>query len=298
MSLRSACDTTIMLVHLDVSIDFLRKNALYIDWGAFCRDNKLTSELITALGIYMPQNEVSARIDLGDTDLVASCADLLNWDMITLRAVNTKFLRGKHAFISTFYSLLDWDIITLDHTASREFVNKWAEHLNWSFISYKNFSLAMFRKHAARIDWLRLVTTYELSPYEMRVLDPYLPWNLVAKYQVLDERIIEDKCEELNWAHVSEYQPLSLKFIKKHKDTFSLASLLRNKHLTSLHADIRNIYEAVVQIDAVECSEPCPICRDTGGAFGKLVCGHVYHTECIQAWIKISSTCPLCRQHI
>lgn len=42
----------------------------------------------------------------------------------------------------------------------------------------------------------------------------------------------------------------------------------------------------------------CPICCDTGGAFGRLVCGHVYHVNCIRSWVCRQPTCPMCRQNI
>ena len=40
----------------------------------------------------------------------------------------------------------------------------------------------------------------------------------------------------------------------------------------------------------------CPICFTELCATDKyLPCKHAFHTECIDAWLKCASTCPLCR---
>lgn len=48
--------------------------------------------------------------------------------------------------------------------------------------------------------------------------------------------------------------------------------------------------------------EQCSICLDTfklGGRVHKTPkCGHSFHTQCIDQWIKQSNSCPLCRQEL
>lgn len=44
----------------------------------------------------------------------------------------------------------------------------------------------------------------------------------------------------------------------------------------------------------------CAVCLaelGDGGAAARLVpgCGHGFHVECIEAWFRVNSTCPLCR---
>ena len=46
-------------------------------------------------------------------------------------------------------------------------------------------------------------------------------------------------------------------------------------------------------------NEECTIClneleKDTN----KLICGHIFHTTCINIWLNIKSSCPICRQII
>ena len=45
----------------------------------------------------------------------------------------------------------------------------------------------------------------------------------------------------------------------------------------------------------------CIICFDdysNGEEIKLLPCGHFYHNKCINSWLKISQTCPLCRRNI
>ena len=43
----------------------------------------------------------------------------------------------------------------------------------------------------------------------------------------------------------------------------------------------------------------CPICFiENEEGVSTLVCGHMYHTECITKWINISNTCPICRKDV
>lgn len=38
----------------------------------------------------------------------------------------------------------------------------------------------------------------------------------------------------------------------------------------------------------------CVVCGDSGGDV-RLVCKHVFHAGCVEAWCARSATCPLCR---
>ena len=42
----------------------------------------------------------------------------------------------------------------------------------------------------------------------------------------------------------------------------------------------------------------CPICQDTSLSScisRHLSCGHTFHIECIEYWLKDNTTCPICR---
>lgn len=45
----------------------------------------------------------------------------------------------------------------------------------------------------------------------------------------------------------------------------------------------------------------CCICvtdYENGGALRRLQCGHHFHQECVDKWLKINRTCPLCRDRV
>ncbi len=50
-------------------------------------------------------------------------------------------------------------------------------------------------------------------------------------------------------------------------------------------------------VDNVEQPEDaeCPICRDRGPGWHRTACDHIFHTECIESWIRRNRTCPICR---
>ncbi|XP_038615881.1 E3 ubiquitin-protein ligase TTC3 [Tachyglossus aculeatus] len=46
--------------------------------------------------------------------------------------------------------------------------------------------------------------------------------------------------------------------------------------------------------------DPCIICHDelNQGVLCKLECGHQFHKQCIDLWLKEQNTCPTCRKHV
>ena len=40
----------------------------------------------------------------------------------------------------------------------------------------------------------------------------------------------------------------------------------------------------------------CPICLNRCDKEFCLVCGHYYHKDCLQRWLRQQNTCPICRQ--
>jgi len=57
--------------------------------------------------------------------------------------------------------------------------------------------------------------------------------------------------------------------------------------------------ELLPEIDYVECD--CAICLtgfDDGNSIRKLPCGHEFHAECAEHWLRVCGVCPLCKQGI
>lgn len=55
-----------------------------------------------------------------------------------------------------------------------------------------------------------------------------------------------------------------------------------------------NDINSLERVDNFE--EDCPICQDPlESNCRRMRCGHVYHFSCLQPWLRIHNTCPVCR---
>lgn len=51
--------------------------------------------------------------------------------------------------------------------------------------------------------------------------------------------------------------------------------------------------------DAASCDSSCVVCMESiAGASAPLPCGHQFHADCIEPWLKMHSTCPTCRHQL
>ncbi|OQR96840.1 hypothetical protein ACHHYP_13210 [Achlya hypogyna] len=55
--------------------------------------------------------------------------------------------------------------------------------------------------------------------------------------------------------------------------------------------------EVLENLEQISCSgdDECVICMNAMNDAVKLPCGHIFHTGCIDAWLRMRSTCPTCR---
>eukprot|EP00448_Togula_jolla_P015541 CAMPEP_0170581454 /NCGR_PEP_ID=MMETSP0224-20130122/7046_1 /TAXON_ID=285029 /ORGANISM="Togula jolla, Strain CCCM 725" /LENGTH=354 /DNA_ID=CAMNT_0010904587 /DNA_START=62 /DNA_END=1126 /DNA_ORIENTATION=+ len=59
----------------------------------------------------------------------------------------------------------------------------------------------------------------------------------------------------------------------------------------------------VVQQEPMLCSHPtCPVCLEDFGDLTNIrktnVCNHYFHTTCLQGWMNVNRTCPICREDL
>eukprot|EP00045_Choanoeca_perplexa_P006237 m.52942 g.52942 ORF g.52942 m.52942 type:complete len:212 (+) comp13533_c0_seq1:127-762(+) len=57
--------------------------------------------------------------------------------------------------------------------------------------------------------------------------------------------------------------------------------------------------DVTVQSDDAHAGKECPVCQEIfadGDECKQLPCNHLFHNDCIQPWLQMKSTCPLCRQ--
>ncbi|KAK1421178.1 hypothetical protein QVD17_23326 [Tagetes erecta] len=69
---------------------------------------------------------------------------------------------------------------------------------------------------------------------------------------------------------------------------------------TNLEDDILSTFPTIVYSNAVTCDSRCIICLtdyDTMDVLRLLPeCGHIFHVGCVDTWLKLHPTCPVCRK--
>ena len=65
------------------------------------------------------------------------------------------------------------------------------------------------------------------------------------------------------------------------------------------HAPL-TIHEAytVINVDDEHEVEECPICFQSMQSGVRMRCNHTFHKECIEEWLTINASCPMCRDAI
>lgn len=88
---------------------------------------------------------------------------------------------------------------------------------------------------------------------------------------------------------ISEDIPLDLDFHRTMEESFD-----RDSHLS------RNDNRVQLYIQPIKCTEKsfCSICQsncDLNQFIYRLECSHVFHTNCLDEWLRYKTECPLCR---
>jgi hypothetical protein len=68
----------------------------------------------------------------------------------------------------------------------------------------------------------------------------------------------------------------------------------KNRGKYKVNTDDKNI-ELFCKHHVEKSNEDCSICLSKLYNIEMLYCGHQFHTECINRWIKYKRTCPICR---
>jgi len=62
---------------------------------------------------------------------------------------------------------------------------------------------------------------------------------------------------------------------------------------------IKNLPQHTITQENVDAGVECSICMDTfklGEVVKRLPCCHMFHTPCIEPWLQLHNTCPICRK--
>lgn len=112
---------------------------------------------------------------------------------------------------------------------------------------------------------------------------------------------------------VLEREPLLIRFIKKNiqtkqiidlvfnsnYDIYDLVKFIRVDLLTAV--GINTLYTFYYDTNDFKIDDICPFCLEEfidKSLVTNSLCNHFYHNSCIEQWIKIKKTCPLCNQYI
>ncbi|CAE7807384.1 rnf126 [Symbiodinium sp. CCMP2456] len=81
-----------------------------------------------------------------------------------------------------------------------------------------------------------------------------------------------------------------------------LETLLRRGLLTSPNGAPKGCLEdCTVEVTEIEDGYECPICLEECTPETTVMtkeCHHIFHKDCLQHWLQVNSTCPLCRQSL
>lgn len=69
-----------------------------------------------------------------------------------------------------------------------------------------------------------------------------------------------------------------------------------NNHDRESHMGIYTAINAVLKNELM--SEPCTICNENGNPYYHTICNHDFCKECLDNWLLLNVTCPICREII
>ena len=73
------------------------------------------------------------------------------------------------------------------------------------------------------------------------------------------------------------------------------ASQVTTSQVTTSQVTTSQIY---VKIDPINLGERCSICYEHGIDSALKNCKHEFHLKCIDTWLKMKHTCPVCRSNV
>ncbi|MBW3021030.1 hypothetical protein KY334_07075, partial [Candidatus Woesearchaeota archaeon] len=68
------------------------------------------------------------------------------------------------------------------------------------------------------LNWLEIVSKYELTEAFIREFQNRIPWGLVSIHQSMSESFIEEFQDKIIWTNLIKYQELSEEIFSKFKD--------------------------------------------------------------------------------
>lgn len=138
-----------------------------------------------------------------------------------------KYIKINKIFIEQNKNVINWDELSLFGELSEELIEKYNDKINWFLISTQhNLSENFIKKNIDKLNLYNILSNQKLSE---NFLDDY--YSLYLNNKKNDNNILNElKILNLN-LNISLFQNLSLKFIKKYKNTLIWECLSQNENI-------------------------------------------------------------------
>lgn len=95
------------------------------------------------------------------------------------------------------------DTLSVYANLNEDFISKYADKLNWYYISQKPYlTNAFVKKHKKYINWNQFVMHHKLSDIFMIEMQEYIDFSVAIKYQIIPESLIRKYADKIDWYYV------------------------------------------------------------------------------------------------
>lgn len=159
-----------------------------------------------------------------------------------------------------------------------------------------------YQEHFTDEVWNNILCRHKISCDDLNKYKQHfneLHWEIICGYQThLTKEFIAENIVKMNGTCIT--------FVCTHQEKVSadeiedlFGSALKNTDYLVLYdryGYIRRIAATNIYIDeCVDGNDVCAICR-CGDDLKYTTCKHVYHKECLDQWVIVHGTCPMCRK--
>mmetsp|Transcript_2765 Transcript_2765/g.7578 ORF Transcript_2765/g.7578 Transcript_2765/m.7578 type:complete len:384 (-) Transcript_2765:2350-3501(-) len=149
---------------------------------------------------------------------------------------------------------------------------------------------------------LLISLVFMILRYLLSVADAYLDGHWDAKgmlsfYNELLADVLQLMVYMAFFLYVQMYYTLPLHIVRDIYLTFTkfqrrVSEFMRYRRVAN---SMNELFRDATEEDFEEGDRTCIVCREDMRVAKKLSCGHIFHTRCLQSWLRRQLTCPVCR---
>jgi hypothetical protein len=206
-------------------IELLKKYEKFLKWERISRDWNLSIELINPFVDKVVWSEINKQSSLSE-DFIRAFKDKLDWKNISQ---NCKL---SEEFIEEFKDRVDWNYIGENIEYTLPFIIKHKDKLKNAKISTNDISIIRELKNSISFKGINYLDFSEELLYEFR---DKINWETIIKHKKLSETLFDKVTEffgEWEWRWLSDVQPLSEYFIRKHHKKVHWGGICMNQILS------------------------------------------------------------------